>query len=270
MSQSPEIVLPAGTEFVDSAKIPALIAEALHPGATVAPRTVVLLTKTLRSSSQGSTAECGGWSIDDEDRALLNRIWERLPKLVLPIAEDAWRPYAEAFKEGGKHLDWELGCRFHTPYVHELALRQATEDDHRAILRAAIARGELQQLSPASNLPSTRYLGNGKVSVEALTRYVAQFRIGVRCLAAPRTSDARLGPRRKNGADWTDDAVQELLRGRRRGNATDETAAFHGIERQRMAVPRKSVEERLQLKHMTDLSANPFATTVRFGRGKAI
>jgi len=59
-------------------------------------------------------------------------------------------------------------------------LHSAAEDEHKRLLRTAIATGQLEQLSPASHIPTNDYIERGKVPVESLTAYVARFKIGVR------------------------------------------------------------------------------------------
>lgn len=67
-----------------------------------------------------------------------------------------------------------------TPLLKVEILQCDAEDEHKRLLRTAIAAGQLEQLSPASHIPTNQYIERGKVPVESLTAYVSRFKIGVR------------------------------------------------------------------------------------------
>lgn len=175
---SNEIVLPPGTEFVGTAEIPALIAEALYPEEPDEQNLVIQLTKTAKPVAEG---EPYGWptTIDDDDRKILEGFWIGLPELVLPIALEAWRPYAEAFKEKGNYLDWELTCVIVSSSVNA-ASRRAAERKHSQALVSAIRRGQLAVLAPDTRIQTNEYQGDSIVTVEKLSQYVALLGIDVR------------------------------------------------------------------------------------------
>ena len=58
-------------------------------------------------------------------------------------------------------------------------LHKKAAKSHQSRLHAAISNGELKQISPISNIPTTRYLKQGVVTVSDLYKYAAQFHIRV-------------------------------------------------------------------------------------------
>ena len=58
-------------------------------------------------------------------------------------------------------------------------LHKKAEKRHQSRLHAAIRNGELRQISPVSNIPTTRYLKQGMVTVSGLDKYAAQFHIRI-------------------------------------------------------------------------------------------
>lgn len=177
-----EIVLPSGTEFVTTRDIPALLAKALNPAAKDELRKITQLIKIARLGAKGKTAKWFRRPLSDFNWTKLNKIWAdaHLPELVLPITEEAWQPYAVAFQQKSKRLRWELKPLISSPFRDAEELRNFAQTNHQEILRTAIASRQLEQLDPASHISRTDYLESGKVPVEALTDYVARFKIGVR------------------------------------------------------------------------------------------
>lgn len=87
-----EIVLSAGTEYVATADIPELIAQALHPDTAGQKSTVSYFIKFAGPSATGETAKWNGWPIDDDDRKVLDRIWADMPRLPDHATSDEVQP----------------------------------------------------------------------------------------------------------------------------------------------------------------------------------
>jgi len=111
---------------------------------------------------------------------MLDSLWAHLPRLELPITEDAWQPYVEAIQQNGNRLDFELMAVIDSAPLNASISRLATEREHRQALISSIRRGQLRTLSPRTRLQTDEYQADSIVTTEALTQYVAQFHIAVR------------------------------------------------------------------------------------------
>ena len=84
-------------------------------------------------------------------------------------------PLKTQFVSTGEIPAW-IGAALHP---NDAGLRNKAEESHLAKLRHAIKCLELQQIDPITNIPTARYLKQGKVTVSDLTQYVAPFHIRV-------------------------------------------------------------------------------------------
>ncbi|MFL9954422.1 hypothetical protein PQR21_23675 [Paraburkholderia nemoris] len=173
-----EIVLSAGTEYVATADIPELIAQALHPDTAGQKLTVSYFIKFAGPSATGETAKWNGSPIDDDDRKVLERIWADMPRLPDHATSDEVQPYLELVNSAG--LDWVLDVCWNNAELNSTILRLDTVREHQKALVAEIRCGELKVVAPHTRLPTGEYHPNSEVSVEELTRYVTQFKIAVR------------------------------------------------------------------------------------------
>jgi hypothetical protein len=156
-----------------------LIAEALHPEPPEnEPITIIALRKIAKPEASKETLHWSGWPLDDDDWKILNEIWAALPPLNLPVTEEAWQPYITAFRELSS-LDWDLDCVLNKPPCTTENLRHTAINEQTKYLRNAINSGDLEQLHPASHIPTIAYLENGVVTVKVLTAYVAKFSIEI-------------------------------------------------------------------------------------------
>ncbi|WP_144157524.1 hypothetical protein [Paraburkholderia sp. BCC1885] len=173
-----EIVLSAATEYVATADIPELIAQALHPDTAGQQLTVSYFIKFAGPGSTGETARWNGWPIDDDDRKVLDRIWADMPRLPDHPTSDEVQPYLEMANNA--ELDWILDVCWNNPELTSTILRFDAEREHRKAIVSAVRNGALKVVAPHTRLPTDEYQPNSQVSVEELTRYVAQFTIAVR------------------------------------------------------------------------------------------
>jgi hypothetical protein len=173
-----EIVLSAATEYVATADIPELIAQALHPDTAGQQLTVSYFIKFAGPGATGETARWNGWPIDDDDRKVLDRIWADMPRLPDHPTSDEVQPYLEMANNAG--LDWILDVCWNNPELTSTILRFDAEREHRKAIVSAVRNGALKVVAPHTRLPTDEYQPNSEVSVEELTRYVAQFTIAVR------------------------------------------------------------------------------------------
>lgn len=190
MEQRPEIVLPAGTEFVETAEIPVLIAEALYPSTADDRRLVTRLTKTSKAHVAGETAGWNASPLEKEDWNVLKTIWHGQP--TFPMDEKEWAPYELAFQRGGKHLDWEPTCVISSTHLNSDILRAAATEEHRQEVISSISAGKLEAVSRVSRLPVSDYVSRSVVAVDALRRYVAPFHVDVR-VAVPANDLPQMG-----------------------------------------------------------------------------
>lgn len=146
----------------------------------------------------------------DED-ILRNEIWFHLPQLTFPISMDDWHKYGEAFASWESEINFELKpnraewtyepagdansfCKLNRDARNKLGMWEddlvsdeniaiqecgIAEFNHIKLLRDAIQRGEIEQLDPNSNIPSTTFLTYGKISFASLQKYVEQLQLSV-------------------------------------------------------------------------------------------
>ncbi len=144
----------------------------------------------------------------DED-ILRNDIWLHLPELKFPISVTDWHKYGEAFANWESEINFELKPdrvewayepagdeksfyklnrdtrnklgMFEEDFVSDenIAIQESgiAEFNHIGLLRKAIQRGEIEQLDPNSNIPTTTYLPYGKITFADLKVYVQKFKI---------------------------------------------------------------------------------------------
>jgi len=251
MQKRPEIILPPDTVFILTRDIPALIANALHPVSESQPEKITALHKISKAVASDETSEQSELPIDEDDWKILEGIWSNLPKLVLPITVDAWEPYADAFKEKAAHLDWGLHLEETSNSQRLRILRGAAKRDHRIRLKTAIESGEIQQLRPVTNLPTTKFYENGKVPVKALTQYVEQLFIDVRFAVLvdnTLTQVKQIPSNKKAGGNkkiWDDAKSKALWEESIMPGVTQQSLAEkHGVSRQRIAKLIKTVKEK--------------------------
>jgi hypothetical protein len=213
MQNTRAILLPAGADFVTTASIPSLIACALYPDSAHEFKTITQLKRIAREGAGPDSMKWGGWPLEDGDFKRLNTdIWPHLPALKLPILEAAWKPYSDAFEENKSKLDWNVGPMF----ADLLTVRRIAETEHREFLSKAIANKQIVQLDPITLIPTSVYLEDGKISIDALTDFVRSFNLTVRKIqfAAPQDSDesrARwLDATMDAGAWWRADSILAL------------------------------------------------------------
>ena len=173
-----EIVLPLGTEYVATADVPELLAQALHPEPCGQPLTVSYFIKTARPGATGETAKWNGWPIDYDDRKVLAHLWADLPTLPDHATADEVQPYIE--KANRADLDWTLDVCWNNQSLNSSIIRADAEREHRQAIVAAIRRGDLKVVAPHTRLATDEFRANSEVSVEELRRYVEQFKIVVR------------------------------------------------------------------------------------------
>ena len=176
MRKPPEIVLPEGTWYVLAGRIPDLIATALHPAPPKnAPKRIILAL--IYTRPVGTSMEF----VSSEDQAVLDKIFATLPPLKLPISEEDWPPYAQAFAKGRRALKlrWDLDCLISNPSENAEMLRQIAKKEHTRRLRTYISKGTLEQLSPGTQIPTSSYFAGGIVKIDAFTDYVKQSGINV-------------------------------------------------------------------------------------------
>ena len=208
-----EIVLAAGTRFVETAEIPSLIVQALHPEVRDETRQVALLTKTAKPGAVGETADWDGRPINDADHKILQDIWWNLPPLRLPISEEDWRPYVDAFAAGGKDLDWELTWYCSSPAERPDVKRYMDERQHGDRLHSEFRHGRLQVLDPDTRLPGAD-LVYSIVTVKELTRYVSAFDISVRVESDSEEPPPAPTPGESHEDDTREDGEPYLRKGR--------------------------------------------------------
>jgi hypothetical protein len=183
-----EIVLPAGAEHVASADISDLISTALHPEPPAnAPKIITKLHRCAKWGASEQTTKSDGWPLAHNDWYKLREIFAELPPLKLPITEQAWRPYALAFKQRARDLDWTLGFTVHTASLEASVKRAIAKSEHSKLLHDSISNGTLEQLNPVTRIATTFHLTGGIVRVEALAAYVKQF--GIDVVLSPQNTD---------------------------------------------------------------------------------
>lgn len=170
-----EIILESGTQEVPTADVPGLIAAALHPDQSGAPLTVSYFIKTAKPGAAGTEAHSRGQPIDEAESKLLAEIWADMPPLPSNATEDEIRPYTDAFREKGAHLDWELGIAWNNPGLNAGMLRIQAEGEHRKGIIADIRAGRLAVIGPVSRRPTNEMHPASIVRVEELRRYVTQW-----------------------------------------------------------------------------------------------
>lgn len=139
------IQLPAGTDRVTVRDIPALIADALHPAVPAdTPRQIIRLNKTP-TSAENAVDWCGEGcqpfpvSLTDEDMADLTAgAWASLPPLVLPINENQWKPYADAYRNNPP-TGWNLETMTHDTSSNERMLHHDAAEEWLAAVRKTLA-----------------------------------------------------------------------------------------------------------------------------------
>lgn len=177
-----EIVLPSDTEYIATADIPRLIAEALHPEVNGQALTVSYFIKFARPGAVGEAAKWNGWPIDDDDRTVMASLWAKLPPLPQNATPEQVAPYLAAVNDAG--LDWTLDVCWNNADLNSSIARLETESAHQKAVTDAIRRGSLKVISPLTRLPARDYEPDSQASVDELRQYVAQFKLGVR-LEAP-------------------------------------------------------------------------------------
>jgi hypothetical protein len=172
-----EIVLPAGTEWVETAKVSGLIARALYPDASGEPLRVSYFTKTARPSVTSDMARPNGWPIDDHDREVLGQIWGDLPPLPADATDKQVAPYVEKANSAG--LDWTLDVVWRNPQLEANMGRLLAEDEQKDAIKLAIRDGHLKVVTHA-RVPTSELHPNSYVSRDELIRYAKGCGIAVR------------------------------------------------------------------------------------------
>lgn len=175
--KTPVIALPPKTLFVQTAKIPALIAMALHPHPEDQSVKVIGLYNNLKNRTAAEISPTHDSSISNYKWKILKEIFKDLPPLKFPLTEHQWSRYAKAFRLGGKKLRWDLIPEYASPLVSATVKRKAAEEEHLPLLQQAIASGKLKQLHPDLSKPTKYYLEDGRVLIEDLADYVAKFAV---------------------------------------------------------------------------------------------
>ena len=155
-----EIVLPAGTEYVPTADIPELIADAIQPPPLEGP-TVTHLDKVAADG-----VLVGGRAyLEEDDTALLKEIWRDFPDWPIGKSKSEWQRYADAFERAPNKPDWSL-----LPFWTDLqriavVVRYDAVAEHKHTVIAAIRAGQLKAVSPHTRLPVNEYQPNSEVPI---------------------------------------------------------------------------------------------------------
>lgn len=183
------IVLPTGTLTVKVREIAALFATAIHPEVPDdAPREIIEIKKMPVTEANkrhwcGEGTQAFPVRLTVDDLAMLEQTcWKHLPKLALPIAEEAWKPYVESFTSSNI-ADWQLIITMQNPAMNRRVLLDMTVDKYAVEVRNAAQRGELEPRDMETLQPvpqaSGEQLLNAFVTVENLREYAARFLIGI-------------------------------------------------------------------------------------------
>jgi len=204
------IPLPTGTKTVTVREIPRLLALALHPDRSGNPRIVSSLMKQVIAPDAIPAPRCE--HLTDDDWNVLGAIWHDLPRYREGMSEPGWLPYVEAFANAKYKPDWELLPVWRDAGMGAKISQISAEQEHKELLAAAVANGELAALSPLTFAPKRTAQGeelqNLLVMVDELKQYAARFQIGIQ-EAAPLEQDE---PVTLNLADAVkiDDAAKEV------------------------------------------------------------
>lgn len=175
-----EIILPAGTERVTVREIPELFATAIFPEVPRGTPRQVVDVKKMPLTEHNKLHWCGRGvqpfpvRLTAEDIA---ELWPSLPKLRLPIDEDKWQPYADAFARSNI-IDWDLRVITEDPELVRIIVSEVTKEKRWQGIKDAVRNGELIPRSPITHMPEPDAIGEALkdcfVFVENLREYAAR------------------------------------------------------------------------------------------------
>lgn len=149
--------LPPETEYVQIGEIPSLLAEARYP--ELPPDTPRRVTEVKKYPIDDDLRRewCGnmipfGVTLTDADWTLLYSIWADLPPLRLPIPENDWQPYQDAF-DAANVEGWRLDVLVVNEVMDRLIKRHITADRLLNQLQGAAERHEFSPLCRVSYTP---------------------------------------------------------------------------------------------------------------------
>lgn len=149
--------LKPDTEYIRIGDVPNLLAEARYPELPPdTPRRVTEIKKypiddDLRRERCGNIIPFGV-TLTDADWTLLYSIWADLPPLRLPIPENDWQPYQDAFNAA--HVEgWRLDVLVVNEVMDHLIKRHITADSLLNQLQGAAERHEFSPLCRVSYTP---------------------------------------------------------------------------------------------------------------------
>lgn len=177
--------------------------------------------------------------LSEADWDVLRAIWSRLDAPKFPMPADRWKTYADTFNASrNKPQDWGLTPLQSDPSLRRAILRAAARTDHRAVLKQAIARGDITPRNPLTGAEESGWLASGDEWL--LTRtHMKTFcdLLAVELVDGPPHIATSVRPVNATpmaaGKRWT---VQELesLRLYRAEHGTKAAAARFGISEQRV------------------------------------
>lgn len=171
--------LPPDTEYIRIGDIPNLLAEARYPELPPdTPRHVTEIKKypiddDLRREWCGNIIPFGV-TLTDADWALLNSIWEDLPPLCLPISENEWQPYQDAF-DAANIEGWRLEAPPESDDLVHLVKRRIAAGNLLKCLQNAAETREVKPLCRVSYTPIDCSSGDRFLNSLLTTRDLAAF-----------------------------------------------------------------------------------------------
>lgn len=208
-----EIVLPYGTTTVTVGKIPALLAEALHPSAPEGvPRVLESLLKQDKSNPDSMALR-----LTDDDWNVLHGIWAGLPSYREGMHEWELQKYLEALESTEQEFGWRLVPVWRDDDLNNAIARIAAEAEHGKMLEKAVREGELLVRSPLTlaqeSFPYGEQLKRAVVVIEDLEQYAARFKVGVRIAERSRfvnADEAQAAAKQRAGRYTLEEAANAL------------------------------------------------------------
>lgn len=187
-----EIVLPAKTKKVLIGDIPKLFADAIHSGVNeneppqVAELKKMPLTEAAKREFCGDVPHLFPVKLKADDMTeLAQKVWKHLPPLKLPITENEWQPYHDAFMNNPRE-DWTLDVLKVNPYMNQRILWYNAIEEYKKAVKHSINTKLLKPIDPSTFLPSLNasgeWLNNCFVTLDNLRGYAASLNIAVRLL----------------------------------------------------------------------------------------
>lgn len=141
------ITLPIGTNLVAVQEIPKLIADKLYPEISKDTPREVRELRLKRVCVDDSLA-----SLTEVDREELKSIWAKLPELKLPITEQDWKPYQEAY-DRNPPKGWKLELEKASPYWENVGMRNVVIEHWEKSIEKGVKDGKLTPIHPRTFAP---------------------------------------------------------------------------------------------------------------------